>query len=92
MKKPIIKTKPLRRWHFREADCERFQKQMDNDFIWREPKPENNGHIVKLTISVAKKHILRGFRQIYIPCWNEYYKQLYQKFQENKAQAGADLL
>lgn len=84
MSVPIVTSVPRPRWNFRKADWNRYSASLDAAIRFIPPTPQNYDRFNNLVISEAKKHIPRGFRKEYIPCWNEDSDRLYAEFQENE--------
>ena len=59
------------RWNFQKAKWSEFSMEMDHVIQFIPPKVDNYEKFIKLTKSIAKKHVPRGVRQTYIPGWNK---------------------
>lgn len=79
---PIINSLPLPRWNFKKAKWDLFGQQLEDDIRHIQPKVENYERFAALMISAAKKHIPRGVRKSYIPCWDEECQKLYDDFEQ----------
>jgi len=77
---PIIPSIPKPRWNFQKGNWANFKLQLDNDIRWIPPVPQNYSRFTNLVISTAKKHIPRGYRKEYIPCWDKESTRLFNLF------------
>lgn len=89
---PLIKTTPVPRWNLKKARWEQYEADLDKTIRWIPPKASNYCRFAKLLVETAKKHIPRGFRKEYIPCWNDTSERLYKDFLENGRTEVADNL
>ena len=67
------------RWNFQKAKWSEFSMEMDHVIQFMPPKVDNYERFIKLSKSIAKKHVPRGVRQTYIPGWNKNCENLYEK-------------
>ena len=68
--------RPVRRWNFRKANWTDFKKEVETVAATLPlPTPTNlneaYGAYCKMLLNSASKHIPRGRREAYIPCWDE---------------------
>lgn len=89
---PLNNSLPAPRWNFRKADWKGFAKDIDKTCLRIPPKTENICRFTKLILKSSKKHIPRGFRKQYIPCWSERSKELLKKYEETNEESIADEL
>lgn len=81
LKVPLVQSVKRPRWNFNKAKWETFSKEFD-DLVGLVPATaENYDRFTGLMIGVAKKHVPRGFRKEYIPCWEEDADRLYAEFE-----------
>ncbi|KAG5873381.1 hypothetical protein JTB14_026450 [Gonioctena quinquepunctata] len=80
---PIVESTPRPRWNFSKANWPEYARQLDTCVRSIEPKAKNHHRFVGMVLAIAKKHIPRGFRKEYIPCWTEESQQLYDEFVES---------
>lgn len=82
----------LPRWNFSKANWQGYSTALDKNIRFIAPLPNNYQRFVKMVISTAKKHIPRGVRKEYIPCWTEANEILYADYLENGRSDVADSL
>ena len=80
---PVVQSVRRPRWNFNKARWSDYSKELDRVIGVIPPKPENYNRFVGLLVSIGKKHIPRGFRKEYIPCWQEDADRLYEEFKES---------
>lgn len=90
LKIPLLKTVQRPRWNFRKAKWSQYQSELDDLIGLIPPVAANYERFAHLTISIAKKHIPRGFRKEYVPCWGEETDRLYREFKDSGNQQTAD--
>lgn len=66
-----------------KADWNEYRKCLDDNIKWIKPKTNNYDLIVKIVIQTAKKCILRGYKNKYIPGWSKESDDLYKEYQIN---------
>ncbi|XP_072395286.1 uncharacterized protein [Diabrotica undecimpunctata] len=89
---PLISSIPGPRWNFKKANWTDFSADLDKCLGWITLNIKNYHRFVGAVLSVAKKHIPRGYRKEYIPGWSENSEELYQSFLETGDQEIADEL
>uniref|UniRef100_H3ARZ8 Endonuclease/exonuclease/phosphatase domain-containing protein n=1 Tax=Latimeria chalumnae TaxID=7897 RepID=H3ARZ8_LATCH len=85
---PVITSTPEPRWNFK-ADRETFKKSVDTNIRWILPTTDAFNILIGIIKAAAKHSIPWGVRKIYIPCWMEESKALYQEYSLNKNPATA---
>lgn len=90
LKIPLIQSVQRPRWNFRKANWKEFQTELDDVIRFIPPVATNYERFSRLTIGTAKKHVPRGFRKEYVPCWGEETDRLYREFKESGDQELAD--
>ncbi|XP_063634857.1 uncharacterized protein LOC134805492 [Cydia splendana] len=78
----MVESYPVPRWNFQKADWPAYAAELDVCLRWIPPEPKNYERFRKLIKSIAKKHIPRGYRKNYIPCWNAETETLWNEFSE----------
>ena len=76
---------PVKRWNFNKAKCSHYialtnkfaKNLLPPDLLDVDAAYQNFCNIIK---KATKKTIPRGYRNIYIPCWNEECESLYTAF------------
>ena len=66
---PLIQSKPQPRWNFRKADWKAFTDDVEEQITNLEPVPKSYTSFCNILKDTAKKHIPRGFRKVFTPCW-----------------------
>lgn len=89
---PVAQTVSLPRWNFRRADWQAFTDNVENTCQRIPAVAGNMVRFNKLILSSARKHIPRGYRKRYIPCWSEESENLFQQYEETGSEAIADEL
>lgn len=82
---PMISSVQRPRWNFQKARWDPFKKHLDDVVRFIPPTCENYLRFTGLVIGIAKKHIPRGYRKEYIPCWNEESDRLYEEFRHTES-------
>ncbi|XP_072378913.1 uncharacterized protein [Diabrotica undecimpunctata] len=77
---PIVESTPRPRWNFNKGNWPEFTKELDTCIRFIDPKANNYHRFLGMVMSIAKKHIPRGFRKEYIPGWTEESQKLYDEF------------
>ncbi|GFS17183.1 hypothetical protein ElyMa_003232800 [Elysia marginata] len=67
---------PRPRWNFRKAEWEAYKIEIDKTYQRIKPVPDNTKGVTQLLLNSAKKHIPRGFRERFIPCWSDHSPKL----------------
>ena len=81
---PITPSLPKPRWNFKKADWDNFRDYIEKHCGRIPPQQDHIQRFTKLILSSAKKHIPRGFRSIYIPCWNDRSKKLLEQYEQTQ--------
>ena len=83
---------PLPRWNFHKAKWEEYTTYIEK-VCPRIPTTIGNMHrFNRLILTSAKKHIPRGYRQNYVPCWSERSSALLREYEQNRNPATAEEL
>lgn len=90
LKIPLVQSVQRPRWNFRKANWRQFEKELDDVIRFVPPTATSYERFAHLTIGIAKKHVPRGFRKEYVPCWGEETDRLYREFKESGNQQLAD--
>ncbi|XP_072390744.1 uncharacterized protein [Diabrotica undecimpunctata] len=90
---PIVEFTPKPRWNCNKGNWPEFTKELDTCIRFIDPKANNYHRFLGMVISIAKKHIPRGFRKEYIPGWTEESQKLYDEFLKSEdPETGDNLL
>jgi len=89
---PLSQSLPLPRWNFRKARWNDFSKYID-EICRRIPATgENMTRFNKLLLTGAARHIPRGFRRRYVPCWSQESEELLEEYERTQSPEVADEL
>lgn len=86
MVRPILKP----HWNFRRANWKQYAKEVDHLLQWIPPVANNYERFIGVIKMVAKKHIPKGFRKMFIPTWDKDCEQLFEDFQRTRDYEIAD--
>ncbi|KAJ8868681.1 hypothetical protein PR048_030220 [Dryococelus australis] len=83
LKVPLVKSGKRLRWNFRKANWDAYAKVLDDAIRFIPSTISNSDKFVGIVIKMVKKHIHRGYRKAYIPCWHEDTDRLYEEFKDS---------
>ena len=89
---PRIQALPKPRWNFRKANWEKYSEEIDKTCPRIPPTEENLHRFGRLLKTASKKHIPRGVRKMYIPCWSEESQKLLEEYEKTQNQETAEEL
>lgn len=92
IKIPLIKSLPKPRWNFIKVDWDSFAHDLDETLKSIPASSENYNKFAKTVIEIAKKHVPRGYRKAYTPCWTEESAMLYKELHRTNDPRIADKL
>jgi hypothetical protein len=78
---PQVKCTSKSRWDFRKADWSSFSATVDETIVRIPATPTIYERFVNILKTAAKRHIPRGFRNAYTPCWNPENEALLQQYE-----------
>ena len=67
---PLITSKRKSCWNFRKADWEKYTTKVETKISDVDPVSKSYTGFCKILKDAARHHILIGFRESYMPCWN----------------------
>ena len=85
-------TLPKPRWNFCKAKWEKYVEEIETKCTRIPANVENYKRFKNLMLVSAKKHIPKGFRKLYIPCWSERRKELLEELERTQDQEIAEEL
>src|SRR5436190_200869 len=88
----LIQSFPLPRWNFGKANWGNFTKRLDDSVRFIKPVIRNYDQNMSLVNHVATQCIPRGFREEFVPGWNQECEDLFADFNANGNQETANLL
>ena len=90
---PLIESCQKSRWNFNRADWKSFQDELDHVVKFIPVKVNNYDRFCGLVKTIAKKHINRGYRKQYIPCWSPMCNNLFTDYMKtDNVDLGRELL
>ena len=89
---PYVQTLPKPRWNFNRVDWKLFSSYIDKTCKRIPANIDNIKRFCKLILTSAKKHIPRGFRRNYVPCWSEQCTRLLEEHERTQSPEIAEQL
>jgi Reverse transcriptase (RNA-dependent DNA polymerase)/Endonuclease-reverse transcriptase len=89
---PLSESLPKPRWNFKIADWESFAEDIDHVAQFIPARWDCYERFSNAVKAAAKRHIPRGFREQYIPGWDESCENLYQEYNASPDRSTANQL
>jgi hypothetical protein len=81
---PQTRSIPQHRWNFARADWDKLARDLDYVVQFIPAVSNSYERFAKAAIAAAKRHIPRGYRNQYIPGWDQECNDLYNKYNTDR--------